>query len=187
MARSSHRPQKVLEKNPQRQLRGARNRAQGKAFEQRLMESFTAYRKAGVAVIGKTPEPMRVLQNLGSGKFMACFEEKAQPDFKGVVAGGRTILFEAKHTETDRFSQDVVKAVQAQYMNDASELGAWCYVICGFATGGVYCIPWHTWVNMKAHWGRKYVTEADLQIYRVPTNKAGVLLILNHLKGDNTT
>lgn len=45
--------------------------------------------------------------------------------------------------------------------------------------GMVYCVPWDIWKTMKDHFGRKYVTEADLEKYQVQTAWNGTLLLLN--------
>ena len=92
-------------KDPRRQLMGAASKAKGKQFEDRLDKAFTYYKAHGFAIIEKTPEPMRPTQNLGNGKFVAFFEKKAQPDYKGTIKGGRTVMFEAKFTSTGRMDQ----------------------------------------------------------------------------------
>lgn len=38
---------------------------------------------------------------------------------------------------------------------------------------------WDIWKTMKDHFGRKYVTEADLEKYQVQTAWNGTLLLLN--------
>lgn len=83
---------------------GKRNRALGLQFEKIITEACEHYRSMGLAYIEKTPEPMRVIGVLDRkrGIFKAVFEKAAQPDFKGTMAGGRAVVFEAKHTETDR-------------------------------------------------------------------------------------
>ena len=100
-------------KNPRNQLRGATNRAQGHIFEMAIEAACSAYRTSGRADIEKTPEPMRVLKNAGNGKFVCTFEKRAQPDFKGTLAGGRAVCFEAKYTENERIEKQVVKPWQA--------------------------------------------------------------------------
>lgn len=168
-------------KDPRRQLQGAVSKAQGKKFEERLDKSFAHYKAHGFAIIEKTPEPMRPTKNLGSGKFEAFFEKKAQPDYKGTIKGGRTVMFEAKFTSTDRMEQSRVLQGQADYLDRHHELGARCYVIVGFSSGAVYRFPWNIWRNLKKHFGRKYVTEADTEIaaYQVPVTRDGVLLLLD--------
>lgn len=168
-------------KDPRRQLQGAVSKAQGKKFEDRLDKSFAYYRAHGFAIIEKTPEPMRPVKNLGNGRFEAFFEKKAQPDYKGTIKGGRTVMFEAKFTGIDRMEQSRVLKGQADYLDQHQELGARCYVIAGFSSGAVYRFPWNIWQNMKKHFGRKYVTEADVEIaaYLVPVTRDGVLLLLD--------
>ena len=151
---------------------------QGKRFEARLEASFEYYRLKGFALIEKTPEPMRPTKSLGNGKFIAFYEKKAQPDYAGVIKGGREIIFEAKYTGTDRLEQSRVLTSQAEYMTRHEALGARCYVLAGFRSGDVYRIPWAVWSDMKRCFGRKYVTEADLEKYRVQRAWNDVLLIL---------
>lgn len=165
-------------KDPKRQLRGQISRAKGKQFEERLDASFAYYRQRGFALIEKTPEPMRVLRNIGNGRFIACFEKKAQPDYKGMIKGGREVMFEAKYTSAARMEQSRVLQIQADVMTESQALGARCAVIAGFSSGTVYNIPWDVWSRMKEVFGRKYITEADLDKYRVRTGWNGTLLPL---------
>lgn len=169
----------VPDKDQMKQLQGKISRAKGKHFEARLDASFAYYQSPGYAEIEKTPEPMRVIRNLGSGRFLAVFEKKAQPDYKGLIKGGREIMFEAKFTEKDRIEQSRVKKEQSDYLDRHERLGARCYVLAGFASGEVYRIPWSVWRNMKEYFGRKYVTEADLEQYRVHTAWNATLQLLN--------
>lgn len=165
-------------KDPRHQLQGTLNKARGKQFETRLDAAFEYYKLCGSAVVEKTPEPMKPIRSLGRGQFVACYERKAQPDYKGVVKGGRAVMFEAKFTSTDRMDQDRVKQEQGDYLDRHQALGARCYVLVGFLSGAVYRLPWDDWKTMKQRLGRKYATEADLQPYRVPRDRAGRLLIL---------
>ena len=165
-------------KDPRRQALGALAKARGKQFEERLDASFAYYKQRGYAIIEKTPEPMRPAQSLGNGKFVAYFEKKAQPDYKGVIKGGREVVFEAKFTASDKMAQNRVLDKQAEYMDQHQALGARCYIIVGFMGGEVYRIPWGAWRDMKQRFGRKYVTEADLREYRVQPARNGTLMLL---------
>lgn len=165
-------------KDPRRQLQGKLSREKGKQFEELLDRTFSYYQERGFADIEKTPEPMKVLRRLEHGRFIACFEKKAQPDYKGVMKGGREIVFEAKYTDSDRLTQDRVGELQAKYMDRHTDLGARCYVLAGYRSGAVYKVPWNVWQNMKERFGRKYVTEQDLQPYKVTTGWNGVLMLL---------
>ncbi len=92
-------------KDPRKQYLGKLVRAMGKRFEDRLARSFEYYQHTGMALVEKTPEPMRILRRLDNGKFIACFEKKAQPDYKGTIKGGRTVVFEAKFTSSDKIEE----------------------------------------------------------------------------------
>lgn len=92
-------------KNPVNQYRGAVARAQGKRFESYIDASLKYYQQQGLAIVEKTPEPMRPTKDLGNGKFIAFFEKAAQPDYKGTLKGGRAVVFEAKFTASDHIDQ----------------------------------------------------------------------------------
>lgn len=171
------------EKDPRRQIQGAVSKAVGRRFEERLDRAFAYYRERGDAIVEKTPEPMRPVKNLGNGKFVAYFEKKAQPDYKGTLRGGQAVLFEAKYTSTGRLEQSRVLPGQAAYLERHLALWAGCFVIAGFGSGAVYLIPWCVWKNMKTFFGRKYVTEADrmLAVCRVPVTPDGIPLLLDEL------
>lgn len=168
----------VGEKDPRRQLIGKEAKIKGRRFEERIDASFDYYRETGFALIEKTPEPMRPIKDLGGGRFVACFVKKAQPDYKGIVKGGREYIFEAKYTSSDRMEQSRVQENQEKYLTAHEALGARCYVLVGFDSGEVYRIPWRVWSSMKKQFGRKYVTEADLKEYGIKQAWNGVLLIL---------
>lgn len=175
-------PKKVEQrKSAKRQLMGKTAKAQGRLFEGRLDAAFAHYKDTGFAIIEKTPEPMRPIQSLGGGKFVAFFEKKAQPDYKGVIKGGRAVMFEAKFTSTGKMEQGRVLPGQADYLDWHQALGARCYVLAGFASGAVYRFPWDAWRQMKQIFGRKYIAESDVAIipYRVSTSRDGVLLLLD--------
>lgn len=170
--------ERIEQKDSRRQLQGQRSRAMGKLFEDRLDESFAYYKATGFAAIEKTPEPMKILRRLENGRFIACFQKKAQADYQGTVKGGRTWIFEAKFTANERMMQSRVEKNQADYLDSRQALGARCFVIAGFSSGEVYRVPWDVWKNMKAHFGRKYVTEEALAKYRVGASWNNVLLLL---------
>ena len=73
-----------MNRHDKRSVIGYLNRKQGGDFEDTINAACAAYRRQGVAIIDKTPEPMRVIQSLGNGKFLAIFTKKAQPDYKGI-------------------------------------------------------------------------------------------------------
>lgn len=166
-------------KDPKRQIQGARAHAQGRWFEEYLGAALIFYESIGEAVVEKTPEPMRPAKSLGNSKFIAFFEKAAQPDFKGVLKGGRAVAFEAKFTSGDRMIQDRITPEQARSFDRYEKLGAICFVVAGFGSGGVFRIPWDIWRDMKEIYGRKYVTPDDLEEYLVKIGKRGQLLLFD--------
>jgi recombination protein U len=94
-------------------------------------------------------------------------EKKAQPDFKGTLHGGRSVVFEAKHTDKDRIQQSCVTDEQAKRLNKHEKLGALTFVLVSFGMAEFYRIPWCDWKCMKELFGRKYVSPSDLGEYRV--------------------
>ena len=171
----------ITSEEARRQLAGQRSRALGKLFEDRIDQSFAYYKAKGFALVEKTPEPIKILGKPDKNqRFIACFSKAAQPDYKGTMKGGRTVVFEAKFTwaADQRLHQAAVKDGQAEYLELYESLDARCYIIAGYASGAVFRVPWAVWKNMKAYFGRKYVTEESLQKYRVKTSWNNVLLLL---------
>lgn len=144
-----------------RQIIGAQNRALGGAFERQIDLSLLWYDRKGLAKIIKTPEPMRVIKRLDGGKFIACFEKKAQVDYSGTMKSGCAVRIEAKATTTGRFTYDRVKKEQLDDLESHAKFGACCFVLCAFAADKVYRVPWWAWKAFPETLGRKYWTEQD--------------------------
>ena len=151
-------------------IQGKLNRAQGLKFEEIVDEACDHYRTMGLAYIEKTPEPMKVIGVLNRrlGQFKAVFTKAAQPDYKGTMAGGRSVAFEAKHTETDRIKQDAVTEEQRDALNTHEAMGALCFVIVCLGDN-YYRVPWAKWKTMKEDCGHKYMNAADLHPYILGT------------------
>ena len=163
-----------------RQLTGRRSHAAGNLFEEMLNASCRYYREKGMAIVEKTPEPMRPLKPYGErsrGQYIACFEKQAQPDYKGVLCDGQAIIFEAKHTDHDRIQESTITETQRQNLNDFITMGAQCFVIVSIGFQHYYRVPWPVFGNMKEHYKRKYMTKDDLGPFEVKY-KNGILLIL---------
>ena len=160
--------------------RASHRRDLGAEFERQISAACDLYRETGEADIEKTPEPMRPIRSLGDGKFIAFFEKPAQPDYTGVMRGGISVMFEAKATETDKMHQDRVTETQTRKLQTNAALGGWSFVLCQYASGRVYRIPWQQWAAMKETWGRKYITEEDAAEYAVPLSSSGLPLCLHN-------
>lgn len=149
---------------------GKRNRALGLKFEEIVNEACEHYKSVGLAYIEKTPEPMRVIGviNRNLGHFKAVFEKTAQPDFKGTIAGGRAVCFDAKYTETDRIKQDAVTGEQWEALDTHETMGALCFIIVCLEDK-YYRVPWARWKTMKEDCGHKYMNAADITPYMLGT------------------
>lgn len=163
-------------------LAGQKARGAGELFEAMIETALGWYEAHGFMKAAKTPEPMKPLRPVGKdGRFVACYIEKAQVDFSGTIRGGRAIRFEAKQTNTDRFTRDRLTDKQMDDLTAHQKLGALCFVIVCFGVYDVYRIPWEAWDHMKERFGRKYVTERDLQQFKLPIH-SGVIKLLDGLQ-----
>ena len=154
--------------NIQRSQRGLQSKRAGERFENLISASLNWYKDKGVAFIEKTPEPMRPLRPPNrQGQFIACYIKAGQPDFKGTLTGGRAVVFEAKHTDSNRLQRSVVSEEQEKQLDRHMALGADCFVMVSFGFRQFFKIPWQVFRDMKDHYGRKYITPEDVQEYKV--------------------
>lgn len=163
--------------DPRKSIQGARNRAAGAFFEDAILRACKHYWLSGQAAIDKTPEPMQPIKDLGNGRFVAHYAKKAQPDFQGTLQGGRSVCFEAKHTDADLIRQGAVTDEQAKVFDVKEALGAVCFVLVSFGFREFYRVPWAVWRDMRAHFGHKYMTPVEGVKYRLPVT-TGLLLFL---------
>ena len=165
--------------NLERQRRGLRSKRAGEYFETLIVASLNWYRREGLACIEKTPEPMKPLRKPNrQGQFLACYTRSGQPDFKGTLRGGKAVVFEAKHTDTDRISSNRLTREQQRSLSEHYALGALTFVLVSFELQAFYRVPWTLWRDMKTLYGRKYLTRADLEKYRLKQS-GGVILLLD--------
>lgn len=155
-------------KKVQNQIKGARNKRNGKQFEELIETACEQYFLDKVAKIEKTPEPIKQLGPMQpNGRFIAAYEKTAQVDFKGTLKGGRTVCFDAKHTETDRIQRSAISDDQEECLDGYMEMGATCFVLVSFSFRDFFRVPWGVWKNMKQIYGRKYLKPEDIEQYRV--------------------
>ncbi len=172
-------------KSPEMQRRGQINRIMGAQFEQYITAACDAYRTRGIADIEKTPEPFRVLSSMhrlscGAMGFEGVFEEKAQPDFKGTMRNGISIVFEAKESSTGRIEQRAVNPHQTKSLRSHERLGAKAFVMVCLDFRDFYRVPWAVWDNMKELCGHKYMNREQLEPYRIHCVN-GMLHLLENL------
>lgn len=157
---------------------GLKARNNGQQFESLIEKACLRYKALGKAFIEKTPEPMKPLHQANHrGQFLACFVKQAQPDYKGTLKGGRSVVFEAKHTDDLRIDQRRVTEEQAAALSRHEKLGAVAFVLVSFRFENFYCVPWSVWANMQQHFGKVSVNENDLLPYIAP----GIMSFLDKL------
>lgn len=134
-----------------RSIRGLKSRSNGEYFERMIMAASRFYEERGIATVDKTPEAFKVLKAMdrNRGQFICCFTKQAQPDFKGILMDSTMILFDAKHTDKDKISRDVVTAEQQACFERYMKLGAMCFLVISLEFEEFYRVPWIVFRDMK--------------------------------------
>ena len=165
-------------------MSGRRSKAAGEYWENMIEAACQHYRLKGIAEITKTPEPMRPLRPPNrQGQFLACYIKAGQPDFKGTLTGGRAVVFEAKHTDSDRIEYGRLTQEQIDSLTEHHRLGAAAFIMVSFGLQDFYRVPWEVWRDMKSIYGRKHMKQSELEPYRVQYI-AGVLKLLEGVELD---
>lgn len=170
-----------MQYNPQQarqQWQNRVNNAQGHIFEDGIKAACQVYQGSGRAKVDKTPEPFRVMEKHRDGTFTGRFTARAAPDFQGTLQGGRSIVFEAKYTTTDRLKKAVVTDTQADALEDHLQSGA-AAGVCAGIQDRFFLVPWAIWRDMKAHFGHVSVSAAELEPFRV--RFTGAVLFLDYV------
>lgn len=164
-------------KNKTMGLKAKRN---GSNFEMAIERACAYYKKMGIAHIQKTPEPMKQIATLNArlGHFKAHYIKKAQPDFAGTLKGGKSVVFEAKNTDSTNLPFDRISRQQALDLDYHSFLGAQTFILIGFSLKRFYAVPWEKWKWMQDNNCKKSVNEKELSEYQVSLNK-GILDFLS--------
>lgn len=171
------------EKKAKQQWRNKVNNAQGHIFEQCIKTACLIYAELGRAQVEKIPEPFMVTHKGTGGIFSGRFTALAQPDFQGTMAGGQSVVFEAKYTTTDRLRREVLTKEQMDALDRHWKMGA-SAAVCAGIQDQYFFVPWKVWDGMKERFGRKYVTARDLEPYRVKFN--GAVMFLDYIRADRT-
>lgn len=166
-----------------RSLIGKQSREKGLFFENMILDSARFYESRGISVIDKTPEPMRVLgvSDRSQGRFIACFEKQAQPDFKGILKDSTMVLFDAKHTDTDRIQRAVVTEEQEVCFERYMSMGAMCFLLVSIGFESYYRIPWVVFRDMKKIYGHAYMNKDELATYHIKYS-GGILRFLDGIE-----
>ena len=104
------------------------------------------------------------------GSLSLCLQ-KSTAGFKGVLKGGRMIVFDAKHTDSDRVQYSAITDEQRVCLEHCAAMGAEAGVLVSFGFARCYMIPWDIWRGMKKQYGRKYMLEDEAGPYEVKNAK----------------
>lgn len=134
----------------ERSWRNRQNNAQGRLFEQQILAGCEYYKIDGLAFIEKTPEPFITMKKNKDGTFIGRFSKnkRAQPDFKGTLVDGSSIVFEAKYTSKDYINFNVLTEAQYNSLLLHYKLNAKAYVCVGMQDK-FYFVPFEYWHHMK--------------------------------------
>lgn len=140
--------------------------ARGWAFENLLMKGCNSYIQKGMAIIHKVNEPYKVLKKTSGNRFNGVFTGRAEPDFKGVLFGGRAIAFEAKSTQKSRIQRNVLTDTQMAWLREQNKFGAVTFVAVNIQDK-FYSVPFDVWDDMKLIFGKKFLMPEDINDYEV--------------------
>ena len=167
---------KTAEQKLKEIFKNTQNNAKGRFFENSIERACRYYKEEGIANIEKTPEPFRVLEkNHKNGTFKGRFMANAQPDFKGTLAGGKSIVFEAKYTGTDTIKASVLT-------KEHYRLGAIAGVCIGIEDR-YFFVPWRVWRDIKNYIGKKSAKATDLASYEVKYGYRSGIEFLTFVEG----
>ena len=86
-----------------------------------------------------------------------------KPDFKGTLKGGRTVVFDAKFTESSKITYQALSDFQRETLLNYSKLGAIAFVLVGFADRNMYRVDIHDWEAMQTIFGHKHIKQEELE------------------------
>lgn len=138
----------------------------GREFEHLIMLGCDYYADKRRAVIGKVYEPYRCIKRYDGGRFLGQWIGRAEPDFKGVLRGGRAVAFEAKSTKKSRIQKNALTSEQAAWLDAQAEMGAVVFV-CVELQNRFFSVPWYVWRDMRGAFGKKFLMPGDIAEYEV--------------------
>lgn len=168
--------------NYRKMIAGKRSQHAGAMFEEMITNACRYYEELGYCAIDKTPEDTKVLRRHEvPGQFIVCFTKQAQPDYKGILADGTMIMFDAKHTDTGRIRRTVITETQEECFDRYQRFGARCYVVVSMGFERFFRVPWDHFRDMKQRLGHLYMDAEELGPYEVKRQN-GVLKILDGIE-----
>lgn len=115
--------------------------AVGQGWEAQLRSWHRVYRANGLAHVVKTEAPVKVIRQMGKGRFVAVYSRKGPVDFIGAARGLGTVAFDAKHTDKSTFAVSVVPEHQRRDLDRWADQGAVTFIALR-CSHGCYVLPW---------------------------------------------
>jgi recombination protein U len=100
-------------------------------------------------------------------------------------SGCPALVFEAKHTDSDKIDKSRLTPEQVESLTLHHKLGAAAFIMVSVGLENFYRVPWEVWRDMKQLYGRKHMKLEDLEPYRVQYI-AGILKLLEGVEIDYT-
>lgn len=151
-------------------IRGKRSKAYGDRFENLIELSCKRYKNQGKAYINKTFPPFTTIRRQGN-QMVGFYNKSGQPDFAGTLKNGRSVVFEAKHTNSTNIPFERVAQHQKQALNAHCDLGAEAFILVAFKLDSIYKIPIKDWLLLEKTVNKKSVNEKDLQEFKLKKDK----------------
>lgn len=124
-----------------RRTGGRRAQRSGAAWQRVLEHWHRAYRRDRRAVVVPTNQPVRLIRELGKGKFEGVWSGKGPVDYVGTLAGGRALAFDAKSTEGERWALSDLAEHQAKQLEATHIAGGAAFVVL-LMQGRAWVLPW---------------------------------------------
>lgn len=158
------------------QIRGKRGKVYGDQFERLIELSCNRYASEGMAYINKTYPAFTTTGRKGR-LITGFYGSTGQPDFVGTLKNGRSIVFEAKHTNTTNIEFKRIVPHQKHALKRHHELGAESFILIAFKLDNIYKISIKDWLELEKNIDKKSVNEKDLAEYKLNKDKGLIRFI----------
>ena len=124
----------------------------GRAWEKTLEMFHRRYESTRLAVVVRTPPPVRILRAVKPGQFLAVYEKQGPPDYI-LIADGVAVMAEAKHTASKRWPLANVHAHQAERLDGwLREGGASVVLLHHSSSGSSWVLMWDRLAPLWREW-----------------------------------
>lgn len=137
---------------------GYKAKKNGQYFENFLDQVFSTCANLNYCNIEKTPEPFRFIKPYSTNLFIGCYIKSAQPDYKGTLKGGRSIVLEAKSVSMGKINLSALTENEMKELVKHKELGACSGVLVyDSEKQNIYLLPIVMFERMEELFNRKHI------------------------------